>query len=52
MFRDKNFSELLSVKYGLGAWLRQEVAFGDNLDEDTTEALGLWEKRIMERKLT
>ena len=50
MIRDERFSELLNRKYGFGAWLRQEVAFQDNLYEDTAEALGLWEKRIVERK--
>ena len=49
MFAQENFSELLISKYGLGAWLQQEVAFGDCLDEDTTEAVGLWKTRILER---
>jgi len=49
MLAQENFSELLISKYGLGAWLQQEVAFGDCLDEDTTEAVGLWKTRILER---
>jgi hypothetical protein len=49
MFSQEIFSDLLISKYGLGAWLQQEVAFGNCLDEDTTAALGLWKKRVVER---
>jgi hypothetical protein len=40
MFKEGYLKESLVIKYGFGAWFRQECAFSDALIEDTSEAFG------------